>query len=221
VTDDKAAARPLDALNARGLADKREYVRGLERRRDAEALALLVECLSDESAYLRVLAEDALLRIGEGATPVLLPLLNQGLWYTRSSAARVLGRLARRDSVPGLLRLAGDANASVRDAAREALVMVARHGGAAALARALNGLPPDPRRRRFEEIAGRDRPVGVRLEHMMRNQELMAFAPALDLADDSPLVRLAEDGFEWEVLAGPARDAVRAEPRDGPDAGRS
>jgi HEAT repeat protein len=131
VTDDKAVARSLDALNARGLADKREYVRGLERRRDEEALALLVECLCDESSYLRELAEDALMRIGAGATPVLLPLLDQGLWYTRSSAARVLGRLARRDAVPGLQRLAGDANASVREAAREALAMIARHGGAA------------------------------------------------------------------------------------------
>jgi len=127
VSDDKHTSRALDALNTRGLAGKREYVRGLEQRRDEEALSLLVECLCDESAYLRELAEDALLKIGARATPVLLPLLDQGLWYTRSSAARVLGRLARHDAIPGLTQLAGDANASVRDAAREALARIAQH----------------------------------------------------------------------------------------------
>ena len=124
---EKYTPRVLDALNTRGLAGKREYVRGLEQRRDEEALSLLVECLCDESSYLRELAEDALLRIGDRAAPVLLPLLDQGLWYTRSSAARVLGRLARRDAIPGLQRLAVDANASVREAAREALELIARH----------------------------------------------------------------------------------------------
>lgn len=220
MTDEKFTHKSLDALNARGLAGKKEYVRGLEQRRDEEALSLLVECLCDESWYLRELAEDALMRIGERCSPVLLPLLDQGLWYTRSSAARVLGRFGRRDAVSGLLRLTDDANASVREAAREALVMIGRHGGAVALARALNGLPPAPRRRHFDEIAARDRTIGERVERMMRNDELMAVEAAQDLADDSPLVRSAEEGLEWEVLTGPAR-TPRSDPEDGrPDAGR-
>ena len=48
MADEKfSQTKPLDALNSRGLAGKREYVRGLEQRRDDEALSLLVECLCD------------------------------------------------------------------------------------------------------------------------------------------------------------------------------
>ena len=85
--------RPDDLLNSRGLGAKRDYVRGLEQRGDAEALSLLVECLCDDSWYLRDLAEEAFLRMAERGAPVLLPLLDQGLWFTRTSSARVLGRL--------------------------------------------------------------------------------------------------------------------------------
>jgi len=75
MSDDKyGQSRPLDVLNARGLTAKREYVRGLEQRRDPEAISLLVECLCDESWYLRELAESALLRLGERAGETLLPL---------------------------------------------------------------------------------------------------------------------------------------------------
>jgi hypothetical protein len=67
MTDDKyGQGRTLDAMNARGLAGKRDYVRSLEQRRDEEAMSLLVECLCDESWYLRELAENALLRLGPG-----------------------------------------------------------------------------------------------------------------------------------------------------------
>lgn len=215
MSDDKyTQSRALDALNSRGLAGKREYVRGLEQRRDEEALSLLVECLCDESWYLRELAEDALMRIGERAGPVLLPLLEQGLWYTRSSAARVLGRFGRRDAVPGLFRLCDDANASVVEAAREALVLIGRHGGAVSVARALNGMPPDLRRRRLDEIALRDRQLGDRVGRMLRHEELMADDLGGDLSDESPIVQAVEEGLEWEVLTGPARPAPRKEAGD-------
>ena len=223
MTVDKiSASKAMDALNARGLAGKREYVRSLEQRSDEEALSLLVECLCDESWYLRELAEDALMRIGERATTVLLPLLEQGLWYTRASAARVLGRFGRRDAVDGLMRLTEDGNASVAEAAREALVMIGHHGGAVSLARALHGMPPDLRRRRADGIALRDRPLADRIERLMRTEELMSDEHGAALSDDSPEVRAVEDGLEWEVLTGPARNAPRRdEPSDGrPDHSR-
>ncbi|HUK62092.1 MAG TPA: HEAT repeat domain-containing protein [Dongiaceae bacterium] len=216
MSDEKFSQSRLDALNSRGLAGKREYVRGLEQRSDTEALSLLVECLCDESWYLRELAEDSLMRIGERSAPVLLPLLEQGLWYTRSSAARVLGRFGRRDAIPGLLRLSDDVNDSVAEAAREALVRIGRHGGGASLARALHGLPPEQRRRRADELAERDRPLAERLDRFMRNEELMQASAGETLADDHPLVRAAEEGLEWEVLTGPARSGPRREePGDG------
>ena len=84
--DKPPQTRTYDALNTRNLAAKREYVRGLEQRRDPEAISLLVECLCDESWFLRQLAEQAFLRLGAEGAAVLLPLLEQGLWFTRSSA---------------------------------------------------------------------------------------------------------------------------------------
>ena len=86
--DNYGTGRTFDAMSARGLAGKRDYVRSLEQRRDEEALSLLVECLCDESWYLRELAENALLRLGMHAGEALLPLLEQGLWFSRVSAAR-------------------------------------------------------------------------------------------------------------------------------------
>jgi HEAT repeat protein len=203
--DDKyAQSKAFDALNARGLAGKREYVRSLEQRSDTEALSLLVECLCDESSYLRALAEEALLRMGERGAPVLVPLLEQGLWFTRASSARVLGRAGYRPAAPGLLRLAEDPNADVVSSALEALIAIGRGGGAIAIARALHALSAETRRRRLAELRKRDRPLCERVEGLMEHDELMAFEE--DLSDESPMVRAAEEGLEWEVLTGPIAD---------------
>lgn len=213
--------RPLEILNARGLTAKREYVRGLEQRRDPEALSLLVECLCDESWFLRELAEEAFLRMGAEHAGVVVPLLDQGLWFTRTSAARVLGRLGVRPAVPGLLRLAEDANETVRSAACDALVALAHARGAVRLAHALFRLPPEPRRRRLEDLARRDRAVADRLERLMRNDELMHLDAPDDVADDHPLVLASEEGVEWEILTGPPPPKERpkgAEGHGGPSA---
>jgi HEAT repeat protein len=219
MSDDGTQSKPFDALNSRGLTGKRDYVRSLEQRRDDEALSLLVECLCDESWYLRDQAEEALDRIGAAAAPVLLPLLEQGLWFTRTSAARVLGRFGHRPAVPGLMRLAEDANETVADAARDALVVIGRSNGSVTLARALHDLPPDPRRRRLEEIAARDRHLGERVERMMRDDELMAAEVTQDLSDESAVVRASEEGLEWEVLTGPPANRPRPDDAGGGRAG--
>src|SRR6476660_6359446 len=66
MNDDKPVqGKPFDTLNTRGLIAKREYVQGLEQRRDVEALSLLVECLCDQSWYLRDQAERAFVRLGD------------------------------------------------------------------------------------------------------------------------------------------------------------
>jgi HEAT repeat protein len=200
MTEDK---HPQNALNSRNLATKREYVRDLVMKGDQQSLLLLVECLCDESWYLRDLAEQAFLGMGEGGASVLLPLLEQGLWFTRTSAARVLGRLGYRPSVPALFRLSDDTNDTVADAARDALVAIGVQRGAIGLAHTLHRLPPDLRRRRIDEIAARDRVLAERIERMMRNEELMGTEDESMLTDDSPAVRASEEGVEWEVLTGP------------------
>jgi len=203
MNDDKfSQSKSLDFLSSRGLTAKREYVRGLESRTDAEALSLLVECLCDESSYLRDLAEEAFLRMPDRGAPVLLPMLEQGLWFTRTSTARVMGRIGYRPAVPALLRLADDANATVAAAARDALVAIGLQRGAIAVAQGVHQLPPDLRRRRLDELAARDRGLYDRVERLMRSDELMAHDGAA-LSDDDALVRASEEGVEWELLTGP------------------
>jgi HEAT repeat protein len=219
--DTNGPPKRFDVLNTRGLAGKREYVRGLEQRTDQEALSLLIECLCDESAYLRGLAEDALLRMGDRAKPVLIPLLSEGLWFTRASVARVLGRLVSHEGVGPLLKLTEDANSAVADAARDALVVIGRGGGAITVARAIHALPADLRRRRFDELTSRDRPLGERIDRMLRNEELMSAEAGNDLRDDSPMVRASEEGLDWGVLTGAPRTSSPSAPTPGPTPGPS
>jgi hypothetical protein len=214
MSDDKhPPARSYDALNTRGLAAKREYVRGLEKRRDTEAMSLLVECLCDESWYLRQLAEQSFLSLGSEGAPLLLPLLEQGLWFTRTSAAGILGKLGYAPAVPGLLRLTEDENRTVAEAAREALLAVGRSSGAVRIAHVLHRLPPDVRRSRLDDLAARDADLAARIQRLMASDELMAVEDGDLLTDDHPAVRASEDGFEWEVLTSPPVPKVSVEPR--------
>ncbi len=216
MTDDKySQSRPLEVLNARGLTAKREYVRGLEQRRDPEALSLLVECLCDESWYLRDLAEEAFRRMGPDHAQVLLPLLEEGLWFTRTSAARVLGRIAYRPAVPGLLRLTAESNETVREAAWQALVALGNGGGAMRLSHAIHNLPPDERKPAIEGVAARDRTLADRLARLAKHEELMSLEHPDSYADDSPTVRASEEGVEWEILTGPASRPAPPAPADG------
>ena len=172
--DHHSPPSPFEGLNARGLTAKREYVRGLEQRRDAEAISLLVECLCDESSFLRELAEQAFLRMGEEQAAPLVPMLAGGLWYTRLSAARLLGRLGHRPAVPALLALCDDPNGTVAAAARDAVVAVARLRGSSRVAHALVRIAPEKKRQRLAEIAERDRALLKSLERLMTDADLMA-----------------------------------------------
>ena len=208
MVDDKyARGRTLDAMSTRSLAGKRDYVRSLEQRRDEEAMSLLVECLCDESWYLRELAEHALLRLGDRAGETLLPLLEQGLWFSRVSSARVLGRLGYPPAAPGLMRLVDDTVETVRLAAFAALCELAHRGASARIAWELHRLPAELRHVRLDDIGRADRPLLERLERMLKNDDLMGNEDPRDLRDDSELVRSSEEGVEWEVLTGPPNPA--------------
>ena len=203
MTDDRSGSRVSDALSSRSLNQKREYVRDLALRDDEQALSSLTESLCDESGYLRDLAEAEFSRLGDRGARAVLPLLDSGLWFTRSSAARILGRMGYRPAVPGLLKLFGDANSLVSEVARDSLIAIGRHGGAARLAHALHRLAPDLRRKRMESLGAADRALNDRLQRLMRSEELMNVADVEALADESPAVRATEDGVEWEILTGP------------------
>lgn len=204
MADDKySSLRALEAMQVRSLEGKKEYVASLEARGDEQALSLLVECLCDDSWYLRDLAEEAFLKLGDRGAESLIPLLERGVWFTRASAARVLGGLGYRPAVPGLLQLTQDKNDTSANAARDALVAIGNRAGAIRLAHALHRMPPDLRRRRMDEISLRDRTLGERIERMMRSEELMSAEGVDALTDESAAVRASEEGVEWEILTGP------------------
>ena len=211
--------RAADALDARRLAGSRDYVRSLEQRTDAEALGLLVECLSGDSAYLRELAEAALLKRGTAATPALLPLLGQGLWFTRASAARVLGRSGHAAATPGLLRLSRDPVASVAADARAALVALARHGGSARLAWELHRQEAGTRLESLAAVRRLDASLATRLEALLRVELLMQQKDPDALRDDASLVREHEEGSAWDLPAAPNEGALPPTPEAGSKGG--
>jgi len=203
-TDEKHGQKTWDAMNSRGLAAKRESVREMELRADDQSIGQLVECLRDESWYLRDLAETALVRLGRRASRALLPLLKQGLWYTRASAARIFGKIGDGDSVPPLFELTSDPNNTVGAAALDALLAIGHQRGAVRLAHSLHRMAPDARASRLDDIQRRDPALGERLRRFMRSDELMSVEDASALNDDSAAVRATEEGVEWEVLTGPS-----------------
>jgi len=200
--------RSFDAFSPRGLAGKREYVQGLEARGDREAAALLVECLSDESGYLRDLAEAALVRLRAAAAPVL-PMLASGLWYTRVSAARTLGRLGAREAIAPLLDLLADTNQSVRRAGAEALHAIAGGEDALFVARVVFRRPETDRLRLVREIAGGAREIEARLADLLRHDDAMRAEEHELLSHDADVVSASGDGVAWEVLTGPGRGGDR------------
>lgn len=208
--DPPGSRRMPESMSPRGLAGKRDYVRSLEHRRDEEALSLLVECLCDESWYLREMAESALLKLGERSGPALLPLLEQGLWFSRSSAARVLGRMGFAPAAGALVRLTFDSVETVVRDSCVALAELGRRGGLARIAWELRQLPGERRPERLVMFAAVDRPFAERVERLLRSPELERHTDPETLQDDAPWVRASEEGVVWDVIpassaaAGPA-----------------
>jgi len=205
-----------DPLDSRRLAGSRDYVRSLEHRTDADSLARLVECLSADSSYLRELAEAALLRRGVAVTDALMPLLGQGLWFTRASAARVLGRLGHTAAMPGLLRLSRDSVATVAADACAALVALSRAGNAARLAWELHRLGSPLRPEALGGIRRVDAAVATRLETLMRIEPLMQRSDPDALRDDASFVREFEEGVAWVPPPVPQEPAQAPTPGEGP-----
>ena len=206
MADDKySSLRALEAMQVRSLEGKREYVASLEARGDEQALSLLVECLCDESGYLRDLAERALVRVGDKGADVLLPHLTQGLWFTRVSVAKVLGELGYRDALPGLVEMAGDANRAVVEAALASAARIVAAGHVVSMARALYRAPAE-RTAEFLRVAeARTSCMAQQIQRALADRELMTAEDHEVLHEDAGLS--STEGVEWEVLTGraPAR----------------
>lgn len=217
MADDKySSLRALDAMQVRSLEGKKEYVASLEERGDEQALSLLVECLCDESAYLRDLAEEALGRLGDRAVEVLTPHLTSGLWFTRASVARVLGGLGAREAIPDLVMMTDDGNRAVAEAARAALVRVAAAGHSVSVARALFHASSELRQQVLAGAEQEGGTLGTQLARALSDRELMTASEEEVLREDSSALG-AHDRVEWEVLTGRAGSASGKEREERPE----
>jgi HEAT repeat protein len=205
VTDDKhATLRVLDDLQMKSLEGKREYVASLQARDDEQALSLLVECLCDESAFLRKLAERVLVEKGASSLEVLLPHLTQGLWYTRASVARISGRLGAKEALPGLMQAAADPNREVSEAAIGALVELAAAGHGVSVARALFAESGALAKGVLERAGRSGGGLATQLQRLMEDRDLMTAREEEVLREDIGAAE-AQDNLEWEVLTGKDR----------------
>lgn len=198
--------RPFDALSPRGLAGKREYVLDLEQKGDGSAVRLLVECLADESGYLRDLAAAALVRLNASAAPIL-PLLASGLWYTRVSAVRTLGRLAAREAAQPLGALLKDTNESVRGETVVALAAIARGGNDVHVARSLFARSEVERTRALLDLRSLDAETARRLDALFLDRDLMSAAEDELITPEHSPGRASDDGVAWDLLTGSDRSA--------------
>ena len=200
MTDDKfSTLRSLDALSPRGLAGKREYVIALEAKADPSAMQSLVDCLEDESGYMRDQAENALVRLGAPADPIL-PLLSHGLWYTRVSAARTLGRLRARVGVERLVELLADTNHSAALEGARALARIAQDGGAVAIARSLYRKAEPERTAARAHLRAVDRDTARTIEDLWLRREVMQAKDDEILSEDVAVVAASDESVAWDVL---------------------
>ena len=190
---------------------KRAMIEELVRSRGPAAPALLAEMLGNDSWTLRKLAADGLASLGPQGLEHVLPLATSGVWFTRASAARVLGSIGGFESLPLLIGMLGEDNRTVREAAAGALGEVARRGGSAAVSRCLYNLAPPARESFLVALAGKDAALSERLRSHLADGQLMGTRE-----DDEELWdRSSEElprpahGLVWEVLTG-------GKPRGGP-----
>lgn len=74
----------------------------------------LLDVLHHESWYTREKAAEALIGLGEPVAEKVVPLLDEGYWYTRAMALRVLGKVGRAEHFSLLLQHLSERNQAVR-----------------------------------------------------------------------------------------------------------
>ncbi len=209
----KDAERLWEELRQRDADGKRAWIERLARDASPESIELLLVALEQESWYLRDLATRALGAMGDAVVEPLVDLLESGLWYTRAAAATALGATGLPVVASPLTEMLRDANRTVRDAARDGLVALARHEIAAhAVATAFARLPERAQRFALDGLAERDPDVAEGIALLMADPARRAAAETA--FDAPPLSRAVNDDSRddaadllWEDVVGRRHDA--------------
>ena len=194
----KDAARLWEELRHREPEEKVEWIRELARNPTPDSIEVLLDVLKQESWFLRDQAARALATLGESVVDPLIDYLDSGLWYTRTAAASALGRMGLPVAAAPLVSLLKDPNRTVRDAARDALVLVCRNEmGCFEAAVALRELPDRGRRFALDGLAARDPEVADRVAALLHDPTLP------DTTERRPFRRAVnDDGLRWEDVVG-------------------
>ena len=164
----KDVTRLWEELRHRDPEEKLAWIRDLARNPTDDSIETLLSVLEQESWFLRDQASRALASLGERVVEPLIEYLGSGLWYTRASAAAALGRTGLPVAAGPLAQLLRDVNRTVRDAAWDALVALARSEiGAHSVAEAVASLPERARRFALDGVATRDPEAAERVTLMM------------------------------------------------------
>jgi HEAT repeat protein len=215
----KEAERLWEELRQRDPEAKRAWIERLARDGSPESIDLLLAALEQESWFLRDSATRALATLGEDVVESLIEYLQSGLWYTRAAAAQALGAIGLPVAAEPLALLLRDANRTVRDAARDALLQLARHELAAhAVATAFASLPERAQRFALDGLAERDPDVAEGIARLMADPTRRAAAESA--AETAALPRAVNDGadhLDWDAVVGleegPASSAKEHGPR--------
>lgn len=204
------AERLWEELRQRDPEAKRAWIERLVRDGTPESIDLLLSALEQESWFLRDSATRALATMGEDVVEPLIEYLASGLWYTRAAAATALGAIGLPIAAEPLTELLRDANRTVRDAARDALLQLARQELAAhAVATSFASLSERGQRFALDGLADRDPDVAEGIARLMADPARRAAAEAA--AGDHHLPRAVNgtpDDLDWEAVTG-----KRHEPR--------
>lgn len=204
------AERLWEELRQRDPEAKRAWIERLVRDGTPESIDLLLSALEQESWFLRDSATRALASMGEDVVEPLIEYLASGLWYTRAAAATALGAIGLPIAAEPLTELLRDANRTVRDAARDALLQLARQELAAhAVATSFAALTERGQRFALDGLADRDPDVAEGIARLMADPARRAAAEAA--AGPPHLSRAVNDitnDLDWEAVTG-----KRHEPR--------
>ena len=200
----KNADRLWEELRQRDPEAKRAWIERLARDGSPESIDLLLAALEQESWFLRDSATRALASMGEDVVEPLIDYLQSGLWYTRAAAAKALGAIGLPISAEPLVALLRDANRTVRDAARDALLQLARQELAAhAVATAFASLPERGQRFALDGLSERDPEVAEGIARLMADPTRRAAAEADAGSHQLPrAVNDHTDDLDWEAVTG-------------------
>ena len=204
----KEAERLWEELKQRDPEAKRAWIERLARDGSPESIDLLLGALEQESWFLRDSATRALSTMGEEVVEPLIEYLQSGLWYTRAAAAASLGAIGLPLAAEPLTLLLRDANRTVRDAARDALVSLSRHElSAHAVATSFVSLSERGQRFALDGLAERDPDVADGIARLMADPSRRAAAESA--AGTTALPRAVNDSahdFDWDEVTGTGRD---------------